>query len=187
MRCGPAGNRCPRRIIRRPVTLREFAVKRVSAVRRWESDLLAAKEDPLRVTSGDGRSPAGLGRDPGGDGSDVGPLEAIFYLLQAHGFETWLVNARDVEHLPGRPKTDKLDAVWLCKVAERQMLRSSFPLPPQIQRLRDVIPLPHRPDQCPGERRRMPSPRGKRRVTRCRQGRTGRSRGQAKCGLDQGV
>jgi transposase len=33
-----------------------------------------------------------------------------FYLLEAHGFETWLVNAKDVKHLPGRPKTDKLDA-----------------------------------------------------------------------------
>jgi hypothetical protein len=43
----------------------------------------------------------------------------IFYLLEAHGFDTWLVNARDVKHLPGRPKTDKLDAIWLCKVAER--------------------------------------------------------------------
>jgi transposase len=41
-----------------------------------------------------------------------------FYLLEAHGFEVWLVNAKDVKHLPGRPKTDKLDAVWLCKVAE---------------------------------------------------------------------
>jgi NADPH:quinone reductase len=28
----------------------------------------------------------------------------------------WLVNARDVKHLPGRPKTDKLDAVWLAKL-----------------------------------------------------------------------
>jgi len=36
--------------------------------------------------------------------------------LEAHGFETWLVNARDVKHLPSRPKTDLLDAVWLCKV-----------------------------------------------------------------------
>ncbi|MCA1704364.1 MAG: IS110 family transposase, partial [Actinobacteria bacterium] len=62
----------------------------------------------------------------------------IFYLLEAHGFETWLVNARDVKHLPGRPKTDKLDAVWLCKVAERQMIRPSFVPPPQIRRLRDV-------------------------------------------------
>jgi transposase len=38
-----------------------------------------------------------------------------FYLLEAAGFEVWLVNARDVKHLPGRPKTDTLDAVWLCK------------------------------------------------------------------------
>ena len=62
----------------------------------------------------------------------------VFYVLEAHGFETWLVNARDVKHLPGRPKTDKLDAVWLCKVAERQMIRPSFVPPPQIRRLRDV-------------------------------------------------
>jgi transposase len=61
-----------------------------------------------------------------------------FYVLGARGFETWLVNARDVKHLPGRPKTDKLDAVWLCKVAERQMIRPSFVPPPQIRRLRDV-------------------------------------------------
>ena len=41
----------------------------------------------------------------------------------------WLVNARDVKHLPGRPKTDRLDAVWLAKLAERQMLRPVF-VPP---------------------------------------------------------
>ncbi len=62
----------------------------------------------------------------------------VYYLLEAAGFETWLVNARDVKHLPCRPKTDKLDAVWLCKVAERQMIRLSFVPPPQIRRLRDV-------------------------------------------------
>ena len=45
--------------------------------------------------------------------------KAPFYLLEAQGFEVWLVNAKDVKHLPGRPKTDRLDAVWLCKVAER--------------------------------------------------------------------
>jgi transposase len=50
----------------------------------------------------------------------------VFYLLEAYGFDTWLVNARDVKHLPGRPKTDKLDAVWLCKVAERQMIRPAL-------------------------------------------------------------
>jgi transposase len=61
-----------------------------------------------------------------------------FYLLEAHGLEVWLVNAKDVKHLPGRPKTDKLDAVWLCKVAERQMLRPSFVPPPPTRRLRDL-------------------------------------------------
>ncbi|XAS65601.1 transposase [Micrococcaceae bacterium Sec5.8] len=54
----------------------------------------------------------------------------VFYLLEAHGLEPWLVKARDVRHLPGRPKTDVLDSVWLCKVAERQMLRPSF-VPPR--------------------------------------------------------
>jgi Transposase len=66
------------------------------------------------------------------------PARPYFYLLEAAGFETWLVNAKDVKHLPGRPKTDRLDAVWLCKVAERQMIRPSFVPPPQIRRLRDV-------------------------------------------------
>jgi transposase len=61
-----------------------------------------------------------------------------FYLLEAHGLDPWLVNARDVKHLPGRPKTDKLDAVWLAKVAERGMIRPSFVPPPAIRRLRDL-------------------------------------------------
>jgi transposase len=64
--------------------------------------------------------------------------KAPFYLLEAQGLEVWLVNAKDVKHLPGRPKTDRLDAVWLCKVAERQMLRPSFVPPPPIRQLRDV-------------------------------------------------
>ena len=62
----------------------------------------------------------------------------VFYLLEAQGLDPWLVNAKDVKHLPGRPKTDKLDAVWLCKVAERGMIRPSFVPPVEIRRLRDV-------------------------------------------------
>jgi transposase len=62
----------------------------------------------------------------------------VFYLLEAQQLDPWLVNAKDVKHLPGRPKTDKLDAVWLCKVAERQMLRPSFVPPPEIRQLRDL-------------------------------------------------
>jgi transposase len=62
----------------------------------------------------------------------------VFYLLEAAGFETWLASAKDVKHLPGRPKTDKLDAVWLCKVAGRQMIRPSFVPPPPFRKLRDL-------------------------------------------------
>ena len=62
----------------------------------------------------------------------------VFYLLESRGLDPWLVNARDVKHLPGRPKTDRLDAVWLAKVAERQMLRPSFVPPGPIRLLRDL-------------------------------------------------
>ena len=43
----------------------------------------------------------------------------FFFLLEARGLRCWLVNARDVKNVPGRPKTDKLDSVWLAKLAER--------------------------------------------------------------------
>ena len=40
-----------------------------------------------------------------------------FYLLEAAGLEVQLVKAHDVKQAPGRPKTDKLDAVWLAKLS----------------------------------------------------------------------
>ncbi|MFF0450287.1 transposase [Streptomyces sp. NPDC004609] len=61
----------------------------------------------------------------------------FFFLLEARGLECWLVNARDVKNVPGRPKTDKLDAVWLAKLAERGMVRASFVPPKQVRQLRD--------------------------------------------------
>lgn len=63
------------------------------------------------------------------------------YLLQARGLLVWLVNARDVKQVPGRPKTDKLDAVWLAKLNERGMLRPSFIPPAEIRQLRDYTRL----------------------------------------------
>jgi transposase len=65
----------------------------------------------------------------------------FLYLLEAHGLTVWLVNARDVKQVPGRPKTDKLDAVWLAKLNERGMLRRSFVPPAEIRRLRDYTRL----------------------------------------------
>jgi len=65
----------------------------------------------------------------------------FFYLLEANGLVVWLVNARDVKQVPGRPKTDKLDAVWLAKLNERGMLRPSFVPPSEIRELRDYTRL----------------------------------------------
>jgi len=63
------------------------------------------------------------------------------YLLEARGLHVWLVNARDVKQVPGRPKTDKLDAVWLAKLNERSMVRPSFIPPAEIRALRDYTRL----------------------------------------------
>ncbi len=65
----------------------------------------------------------------------------FFYLLEARGLCVWLVNARDVKNVPGRPKTDKLDAIWLAKLNERGMLRPSFVPPGEIRELRDYTRL----------------------------------------------
>jgi transposase len=62
----------------------------------------------------------------------------FYYLLEDRGLTCWLVNARDVKNVPGRPKTDKLDAVWLAKLAERGMLRRSFVPPAAVRRIRDL-------------------------------------------------
>jgi hypothetical protein len=64
--------------------------------------------------------------------------KGVYYLLDAEGFDCWLVNAREVKNVPGRAKTDRADAVWLAKVAERGMCRPSLVQPPEIRRLRDL-------------------------------------------------
>jgi|tagenome__1003787_1003787.scaffolds.fasta_scaffold20806529_2 transposase len=62
----------------------------------------------------------------------------VFYLLEAEGFTCWLLNAKHVKNVPGRPKTDKLDAVWLAKVVERGMCAPSLVHPKPIRQLRDL-------------------------------------------------
>jgi transposase len=64
-----------------------------------------------------------------------------FCLLEAAGLEVQLVNAREARNVPGRPKSDKLDSVWLAKLTERGMLRPSFVPPPEIRQLRDCTRL----------------------------------------------
>ncbi|CCK58803.1 IS110 family transposase [Mycobacterium canetti] len=65
----------------------------------------------------------------------------FYYLLEAAGLEVQLVNARDVKNVPGRPKTDRLDAVWLTKLTEKGLLRPSFVPPAPVRQLRDYTRL----------------------------------------------
>jgi len=60
----------------------------------------------------------------------------VFFLLEREGFDCVLYQASQVRALPGRPKTDKLDSVWLAKVTERGSLAGSFVPPEEIRRLR---------------------------------------------------
>jgi transposase len=59
-----------------------------------------------------------------------------FYVLESAGLEVQLVNASQAKNLPGRPKTDRLDAVWLARLTENGLLRPSFVPPAEIRALR---------------------------------------------------
>jgi transposase len=60
----------------------------------------------------------------------------VYFLLESEGFDCVLYHAAQVKALPGRPKTDKLDSVWLAKITERGSLPGSFVPPEEIRRLR---------------------------------------------------
>src|SRR5215208_45203 len=62
----------------------------------------------------------------------------FYYLLEAAGLIVWLVNAAQVRNVPGRPKTDKIDAVWLAKLAERSMLSPSLVPAEPMRQVRDL-------------------------------------------------
>jgi len=85
-----------------------------------------------------------LGRQLKAGGIEMVTLEATsdywriwFYVLEAAGLAVQLVNAAQARNLPGRPKTDKLDAMWLARLTEMGLLRPSFVPPAAIRALRD--------------------------------------------------
>jgi transposase len=61
-----------------------------------------------------------------------------YYLLEAAGLTVQLVNPAHARQLAGRPKTDRLDAQWIARLAEMGLLRPSFVPPPEIRALRDL-------------------------------------------------
>jgi transposase len=85
-----------------------------------------------------------LGRQLASDGIEIVTLESTsdywriwFFVLEACGLAVQLVNAAQARNLPGRPKTDKLDAQWLARLTEMGLLRASFVPPKPIRELRD--------------------------------------------------
>jgi transposase len=85
-----------------------------------------------------------LGRQLKRDGIEKVTLESTsdywriwFFVLEACGLAVQLVNAAQARSLPGRPKTDKLDAQWLARLTELGLLRASFVPPKPIRDLRD--------------------------------------------------
>jgi transposase len=60
----------------------------------------------------------------------------VFFLLESRGLDCQLYNAGQVKALPGRPKTDRADSIWIAKITERGMISSSFVPPEPIRRLR---------------------------------------------------
>jgi transposase len=85
-----------------------------------------------------------LGRQLARDGIEVVTLESTsdywriwFFVLEACGLAVQLVNASQAKSLPGRPKTDRLDAMWLARLTEMGLLRASFVPPRAVRDLRD--------------------------------------------------
>jgi transposase len=85
-----------------------------------------------------------LGRQLKADGIEIVTLESTsdywriwFFVLEAAGLAVQLVSPAQARHLPGRPKTDKLDAQWLARLTEWGLLRPSFVPPKAIRDLRD--------------------------------------------------
>ncbi len=79
------------------------------------------------------------------DGVELVVMEATpdywriwYYLLEAAGLTVQLVNPAHARQLAGRPKTDRLDAQWIARLAEMGLLRPSFVPPPEIRALRDL-------------------------------------------------
>ncbi|HEX2715965.1 MAG TPA: IS110 family transposase [Candidatus Acidoferrales bacterium] len=60
---------------------------------------------------------------------------AVYDILQAAGFEVYLVNARDTKNLPGR-KTDVQESQWLMKLHTYGLLRNSFRPPQEVRVMR---------------------------------------------------
>src|SRR5712671_668340 len=59
-----------------------------------------------------------------------------FYRLEAEGFDCVLADAKQVKHLPGRPKRDPSDSRWLAACFERGAITACFVATPEFRVIR---------------------------------------------------
>jgi len=85
-----------------------------------------------------------LGRQLMKDRIEMVTLEAtsdywriFYYVLEMCGLAVQLVSPSQAKNLKGRPKTDKLDSMWLARLTEWGMLRPCFVPPAPVRALRD--------------------------------------------------
>jgi transposase len=62
-------------------------------------------------------------------------LDPIYEILEEHGFEVYMVNARRTKNLPGR-KSDVQESQWLLQLHTYGLLNNSFQPPAEIRVLR---------------------------------------------------
>jgi transposase len=62
----------------------------------------------------------------------------VYNILEG-SFKLFLVNASHIKAVPGRKKTDKLDAIWIARLLRVGLLKGSFIPEPEIREIRDLV------------------------------------------------
>jgi transposase len=62
----------------------------------------------------------------------------VYNILSSYGIKPVLVNAREIKGVKGRPKTDRLDCMWICRLHSYGLLRGSFVPPLNVAALKNL-------------------------------------------------
>jgi len=62
----------------------------------------------------------------------------VYEVLEEMGLKPVLVNAREIKGVKGRPKTDRLDCMWICRLHSYGLLRGSFVPSSQVAALKSL-------------------------------------------------
>lgn len=63
----------------------------------------------------------------------------VFEVLEQRGLKVWLVDARQLKHAPGRPKSDCLDCQWIQRLMSLGLLRAAMRPSADICAVRAVV------------------------------------------------